>query len=293
MPRLDLAAVVVAAVLASWSEPRGSGQNVGISTPPDDVVRNCSDLSITFDKQPALRGEDLLSVPKSSTALKVRPPKNGGVYVFGSGRSDFAVSACKAAISGRSLLDQIHASVHEDTVSAVGPSEEGWIVFFIVEAPNDGALDLEAVNGPITVREFSGRTTVRTQNGPIGLSNVSGQISAHAQNGPIAFTGRTGAVDLETQNGPLLVRLAGVKWSSGTLTGRARNGPLKLDVPRTFASGVRVQSSSHSPWACKGSACEEARRSWDGDTRWLELGSGPILVRLSTENGPVSVQWTP
>ena len=34
----------------------------------------------------------------------------------------------------------------------------------------------------------------------------------------------------------------------------------------------------------------DARRTWDDDHKRIELGEGPALVRLSTENGPVSVK---
>jgi hypothetical protein len=43
---------------------------------------------------------------------------------------------------------------------------------------------------------------------------------------------------------------------------------------------------------CLGSACADARRTWDdrdGHKR-IELGEGPALVHLSTQNGPVSVR---
>jgi hypothetical protein len=32
------------------------------------------------------------------------------------------------------------------------------------------------------------------------------------------------------------------------------------------------------------------RRTWDDDGKKIELGDGPVLVRLATENGPVSVR---
>ena len=78
------------------------------------------------------------------------------------------------------------------------------------------------------------------------------------QNGPIAFEGGSGTIDLEAQNGPVAVRLAGSKWADGSLSARGQNGPVKLEVPRGFASGVRVHSSQHSPWKCQG--CDDGRR---------------------------------
>ena len=131
----------------------------------------------------------------------------------------------------------------------------------------------------------------RTTNGPINLANVSGTVTARAQNGPVKFVGSTGAVDLETQNGPIGVRLDGERWTTGSLTAHAQNGPVKVEVPQNFASGVRVESSTHAPWKCRGTACESAKRSWDDGSRWIELGRGPVAVRVATVNGPVAVDW--
>ena len=114
-------------------------------------------------------------------------------------------------------------------------------------------------------------------------------MSARTENGPIAYEGGSGTIDLEAQNGPLAVRLAGSKWADGSLTARAQNGPVKLQVPRGFASGVRVRSSQHSPWKCQG--CD-GRRTWDDASRSVEFGSGPVAVTLSTVNGPVAVDMT-
>ena len=75
----------------------------------------------------------------------------------------------------------------------------------------------------------------------------------------------------------------------GHLTARASNGPLSLRVPAGYQSGVEVTSSNHSPWSCRASACSGGNRDWDDRTRSLRLGADPVVVRLSTVNGPVTV----
>ena len=84
------------------------------------------------------------------------------------------------------------------------------------------------------------------------------------------------------------VRLSGTRWD-GHLTARASNGPLSLRVPAGYQSGVEVTSSNHSPWSCRASACTGGNRDWDDRTRSLRLGADPVVVRLSTVNGPVTV----
>jgi hypothetical protein len=288
--------IAVAALLVSVvTVPRpASAHDMQVSVRPGQEVRTCADLDVTFDGRPALTAVDDLTAP-GAQRLTVRASRNGGIYVVGADRPDFAISACKAAAPASAAgagptLEQVRASLSGGTLTATGPASDGWIVTFIVHAPARADLDLEASNGPIHVARVSGTTTARAQNGPIKLLDVGGRVSARTENGPIACDGGSGTIDLEARNGPVAVRLSGTRWADGGLTARAQNGPVKLQVPRGFASGVRVRSSEHSPWKCQG--CEEGRRSWDASSRSVELGSGPVAVTLSTDNGPVAIDMT-
>jgi hypothetical protein len=87
------------------------------------------------------------------------------------------------------------------------------------------------------------------------------------------------------------VKLDGGSWVGGSLDAHSHNGPLSVKVPNDYRSGVIVESDGHGPMSCRAEACRQARRPWDDDSpRRIELGSGPTAVRLSTENGPVSVR---
>ncbi len=291
-PRLTIL-MLSTIVVGSLGFEASAHRNVNMRSVSDDV-RACADLRIEFDDEPAVTAEETVSVPAGSgSVLTVRPPQNGGVYVAGSTRNDFAVTICKAvapAADARAQLDAMRTTVNAGTVSTTGVASDDTVVFYIVEAPDGGALDLSAHNGPISVREFSGRSKLRTQNGPVSLKNVSGQVDAFAQNGPIHYKGNHGTIDLETQNGPIGVDLEGTRWTEGSLTARAQNGPAQVKVPAGFTSGVRVESSNHSPWSCDGAECGRARKDWDTNSRSFELGEGPAVVRVSTVNGPVQVR---
>jgi len=286
---------VAASVLASLAlvPQRAAAEGMNVHVRDGREVRTCADLEVTFDGRPAVTATDQLTAP-GGQKLTVHGSRNGGVYVYGGTRTDFAISVCKAAAPGSgggSSLDQLKAGVSGGTLSATGPSSsDRWVVYFIVDAPAQAAVDLDVTNGPMLVSRITGSTTARSQNGPIRLSEVSGRVDAKTENGPLAFDGGSGTVELEAQNGPLAIHLGGSKWADGALTARAQNGPVKLQVPRGFASGVRVKSSPHSPWKCQG--CDEGKRTWDDSSRSVELGSGPVAVTLSTVNGPVSVDMT-
>ena len=81
------------------------------------------------------------------------------------------------------------------------------------------------------------------------------------------------------------------RWEEGRLDGHAVNGPLSLKISDDYRSGVRVDMAGHGPVSCPSAVCRSARRQSNEDSRSLEFGesgSDPV-IRLSTENGPVSV----
>jgi hypothetical protein len=268
------------------------GQDFNISTRTDGPVRSCSDLEMTWDGQPAAIAVETLTAPGRD--LSVHAPRNGGVYVLGtSGRSAFSISVCKGVAKpkgddGTAALAKLHASIAGTSVTASGPDSEDWVLYFIVDAPENANVELETTNGPLDVERITGSTTAHAVNGPIRFLDVSGHATAKAINGPIAYEGHDGVIELHTENGPIKVSLAGDRWSSGSLTASAQNGPVKVDVPRDFHSGVRISSSNFSPWKCEG--CAAGKKDWDDRSRSIELGSGAVAVTVSTVNGPVAVE---
>jgi hypothetical protein len=84
------------------------------------------------------------------------------------------------------------------------------------------------------------------------------------------------------------VRLDGRRWD-GHLTVRASNGPLSVAIPAGFESAVEVRSSGRSPWTCRVSACGSGSQDDDDRRRTLRVGSGPVVVDISTGNGPVTI----
>jgi hypothetical protein len=62
-----------------------------------------------------------------------------------------------------------------------------------------------------------------------------------------------------------------------------------LDLAENYASGVLVATAGRSPVHCGAEACRNARRNWDDDGKTISWGSANPVVRISTENGPVSI----
>lgn len=259
----------------------------------DNGIADCSAMRVRFDGDRVPVVSESVAIG-SVRSLRVRSDQNGGIRVVGSRSGGYAVTACKAAALS-SDLSQVRVNVNGEEVSASGPDNDDWVVYFIVQTPRSATLDATSTNGPIGVYEFDGTLTARAKNGPLAIKDSTGTIDASTVNGPISIDGGSGNVKLSATNGPLSVKLDGTSWLGGTLDASTQNGPVALKLPRGYRSGVVVESLGHGPVSChaEGCAAERLRQTDDGDEdrhRRIELGSGASSVHLSTVNGPISVK---
>jgi DUF4097 and DUF4098 domain-containing protein YvlB len=283
MRRLLLISLFVPATLFA------SHYHGGLSVSTDDRdITDCSQLRVTIDDAPAAKSEEVVQLG-NVRSLTVRAPQNGGINVIGTDSGRYEVTACKAAAIATTLND-IRVRVNGNELTADGPSDSRWVLYFLVRAPRGADLDLSAHNGPITLRGVNGTVAAHAVNGPISARELAGSINLETTNGPISIDGGSGSAKLNATNGPITVKLRGDSWN-GSLDAHTENGPMSLRIPPTFRSGVVVESDGHGPVSCRAEACRQARRTWDDeDNRRIELGSGPTVVHLSTVNGPVSVR---
>jgi DUF4097 and DUF4098 domain-containing protein YvlB len=294
MFRTAALAGLVALALGPSSESPAQGRRVALE------AADCSQINMMYGDYEVARAEQHGSVPVSAGTLDIRPESNGGVKIERGSGSAYGITACIGAGARRfadaqAAADGVRLVIEGNRVRVTGSSLSGsrnsvqnWSVQLIVTAPDGASIDVETNNGPIGVSGFSGTLTARASNGPISLDDVAGGVRARASNGPISVSGSRGEFDIETANGPIDVRLSGRRWD-GHLDARASNGPLSLRVPSDYQSGVEISSSNHSPWSCRAAACRNGSRDWDERTRSLRLGVDPVVVRLSTVNGPVTV----
>jgi hypothetical protein len=254
---------------------------------------DCSRIDMMFGEEVVGRAVRYATVPSSVGILDVQPESNGGVQIERGAGTNYTVTACIGAgaasiAEAREAAEAVRLVVQGGRVRVEnGGRARSWSVHLIVEAPEAARIRVETSNGPIGVSGVSGEITATSSNGPIGLDDVRGRIVARAQNGPIGVTGDRGDLDVQTDNGPISVRLTGRRWD-GRLDARAHNGPLKIEIPDDYQSGVEVTSTGRVSWQCGGGACN-GRRSWDDDARTLRIGGDPVVVRVATVNGPVTV----
>jgi hypothetical protein len=238
-------------------------------------------------------GQETHNIARNSISLlSLRPSRNGGVAVEGWDGSDIEVTACKSA-DEQSKLGRIRVSINGGDVTSDGPEDSGWTIHFLVHVPSGINLKAEAHNGPLSFKRVNGTVDAQTQNGPISVQDCTGNISTEAHNGPISVSGSSGKVKAEAQNGPVTIRLNDSEWKGEGLEASTHNGPISLRVPANYRSGVEVTSAGRSPFSC--GMCKTEQRTWEDDgTKRVHFGApgAPVVVRLSTTNGPVSIRDT-
>jgi len=265
-----------------------------VSYNQDSPAASCSDLHVRFNHHEAVMQTEERTITRSEApTLRVLAESNGGIQVQGWDRDTYSVTLCKAAESGSgadSLLSSIQLTFQNAELGVSGPSShDRWSAHLLIRAPKAAALDLHVNNGPMTLYHVDGILKVRAQNGPVTVTGCTGELDLKAQNGPITLEGNSGKQTVRAENGPVTLSLSGISWDGAGIEAHANNGPVKLRIPSGYKSGVVLESEGHSPMRCDASVCSEGRKTWNDEHKRIEFGSGPTLVRVSTENGPVSV----
>jgi len=265
---------------------QGDGLNISTSGAP----RSCADIKVRFGSRDVVREEQSFTVPGSVRTFRLDSPASGGIVVTGFDGRDYSVTACKFA-SSDSALRALAVTTTGGEVTVSEPGDETSGIYFLVKAPRNASLDLSATNGPMSITDVTGDLTLRMENGPLSLKNVHGKVEARTVNGPIGFSGGSGDWKVRAENGPVTAHLSGRRWDGGELVADAVNGPVTLRVDPEFESGIRVERTESSPFACRAAVCGESRRrDRDRSERTIELGSGTAVVKLRATNGPISIR---
>ena len=277
-----------------WDNGKNWNWNINTRTNGGEVS-SCSDIEATTKRGEIARDEEVQNVAASAQMLNVTAHQNGPLSISGADRNDYQVTLCKFAVAdtadeARTKLTQLSLVVENGRVGVKGPVDNGYLAYLLVETPREAHLSAQTLNGPLSLRSVSGKIRARTTNGPMSVSQVSGDIDVEATNGPVSLNECGGHMRVVTQNGPLSVNLSGSDWQGSGLDASTQNGPLHLNVPENYRSGVLVDITGSGPFSCSNSACRNAQRDWNNDSRRLIFGSDPNpIVRLTTGNGPVSI----
>lgn len=251
----------------------------------------CDNRGFRFDGKRGQVSEESFDAP----SLRTIEVTNSPVKVEGGNARGYTITVCKAALDASDLAN-IRVSVEGGKLVTRGPEHDDWAVAYWITAPSGATLDIESRNGPLAIHDLDGTVNVRLRNGPLSLHDVRGNVDAVTTNGPVSISGGSGNVKVSASNGPISVNLEGGSWQGGSLEASTQNGPLSVKIPRSFNSGVLVESEGRGPVSCRAEACEGQYRAmrrgdWDDDVpRRFEFGRGPQVVKLSTVNGPVTIR---
>ncbi len=262
----------------------------------DGEAEHCADLQAESSGEIARATEAFTLSRAEAPVLEISTLDRGNIRVLGSSRADYGVEVCKFAVAAdrataEQLLRGVSVSRSAGRLSNSGPAEDDgrWMTYFIVHSPKDAPVDLETRNGAIAVRGVDGTVKLHATNGPIAVRDCGGRVDANTLNGPIAFDGSGGDIHLIAQNGPIAVKVSGDQWNGNELEARTNNGPLSLKIPDTFRSGVRVETSGHSPMSCKAAACANATEDLRNSPHVIQMNGSGDAIRISTHNGPISI----
>lgn len=214
-----------------------------------------------------------LTLPASGT-VSVDARHNGSIQVAGENRRDVQVRAIVHAW-GRddAEAERIAGGVNVRTDSEVradGPSREGragWSVSYRVLVPRETDLNLETVNGSISIADVQGDLRFEATNGSINLDGVGGNVRGRTTNGGVEaeLTGRTWegeGLDLETTNGGVRLRIP--EDYSARLEAETVHGGIDVDFPVTVQGRIGRELST-------------------------TIGRGGPLIRAETTNGGVRI----
>jgi len=218
--------------------------------------------------------EKVQTIRAPGGVLRVDAAPNGGITVVGSNRSDIQLTAriqatARRAADAREILDEV--TVHTNgTIRSSGPRtgrNEWWSVSFVLEVPRTMDLDLESVNGGISVEGVSGDMALQTTNGGLSLAAVGGHVRGRTDNGGVNVVlegdrWRGEGLDLETTNGGVRLRVPdryNAQFEAGTV-----NGGIDFDFPVTVRGRISRRVTT-------------------------TLGDGGPPIRVVTTNGGVSV----
>ncbi len=256
-------------------------------------VTDCGDLRVTFNRTPAVTEQTETTLPASQVSTLRAQLSVGGIFVNGWDRNEYSVKTCKAApqddSNATSTLREIVTTISGNAQIALsGPADRDWTANLIVMVPRLSTMNLETRNGPLQLRDLAGNIHLNATNGPVSLQNVGGVVETTTTNGPISLAGVSGDQRVQAANGPISLKLSGSRWDGPGLEVTTKNGPLSVVIPDGYGSAVSVQTNGRSPIVCKAAGCTGAVSTLSSPGL-IRIGSGDPVVRLSTSNGPLSI----
>lgn len=263
-----LYSIVVASLFVSpdiYVEPRHSSQEV--HTPA--AVQVAKDETEKFEQSYPISANGRVSVSNV----------NGSIEMIAWDRNEVRLEATKIADSKESLgLVELRIDAQANSFSVETEyKKQNWgymnrrkiDVHFKLSVPRTAVLnEIEAVNGSVTVANFSNVTKVSAVNGTVNASNLRG------------------TADLSTVNGTVTADFDRVE-SGSKIELSTVNGRVNLMIPSDTNATVKADSLNGS--IVNGFGLPIRKGEYVGRDLHGRLGSGDATIELESVNGPLAI----
>lgn len=246
------------------------------------------------DYRTNLRDEESKTI--SNQPLTITAEQNGGIQVTTSDKPEVGLKLCKQVATndeseGRKVLAETHLVINGSNIIVHTPegNHHSLGTVLLVKAPKNANLNLNVLNGGVSLNGFTGTAEAHAQNGGISFRESTGTLTAKAQNGGISIKDCGGDVNATVENGGLSIALP-EHWEGKGLEAHARNGGLVVAVPKNFNGGLEVVTSEYTSIICKDEVCNAGERTWDNGHKLFRLGGSNPQVKAQTENGGIVIK---
>lgn len=209
--------------------------------------------------------------------VRVDGNENGGIKVQGWDRNEILV---RTKVQGHARSeDRAEALAKAVTIKTNGTIEadvpetrrKEWVsVSYRIYVPRTSNLDLDAMNGGISIAEVSGRIKFNTLNGGVSLKDLGGDVSGR------------------TTNGGLNIDLTGNRWDGEGLDVETTNGGVELKIPNGYSADLESGTTNgriHVDFPITVSGRIDRRLK-------TRIGDGGPMIRATTTNGGVQIKRT-
>ena len=191
------------------------------------------------------------------------------------------------------IIDDIQIFISEDTASGVLsidvdiPNYEGsYGCNITLDLPSSLSLDLESLNGAITVSGSQSRLECFTSNGSIEIQDTEGNATLETSNGAITATDHYGDLNASTSNGAITVE--GITLpTQGECILKTSNGAITLSIPATTSAMIEA-STVNGEIEMRGlnvMVIKMEETEFEG-----KIGAGEGVIKLKTSNGNILIR---
>ena len=197
--------------------------------------------------------------------IRVIAGSEGGVSVRGWNKPNARLIVCRTAVAetkdqAQQVLDSIDVAHRDGEIATKGPSfdsSHAWWANIILYVPRKAALDVQATNGGVALRNLSGRVSARTTSGGVSVASSSGNFKIETESGGITLDRVSGRVEAISHDGAIALKVDDAR--------------VPTIEARTGGGGSIICNISNDA-------------TWDANKKTVRIGDGYPEVRLSTDS---------